>query len=224
MAHVAHVRLGGAAHPGGTLGRRAVLGAARRPPVALRAAVVLLAVLLLDGLACLGALSLHPAWFAGLRRTVPAPVPRARERVPVASAPTASPTPTGRATPVRAAPATQAGHEGSAADGAGGTGLRFVGASPTVTTYSVPRAPFTIAFAVDQPCWVTLRTPPSAGSPAFAATLLPTRPTAITVRGPASVMVAARATAIEIRYGTHAVGRIEAPVVGMTYRLVPRAG
>jgi hypothetical protein len=102
--------------------------------------------------------------------------------------------------------------------------LRFVGATPAMATYAVPRRRYTIAFFVNQPCWVALRVPPGAAVPTFSATLVPPRPTAITVTGAASVMVAARADAIAIRVGDHTIGTIEAPVVGLTYRFVPNLG
>jgi hypothetical protein len=91
--------------------------------------------------------------------------------------------------------------------------------SSTATVYALPVSTYTIAFSIDHPCWVLVKSVP-AGRTVFSRTLLPGSPVPpIEATGSASVLVAARANAIVITDGNRTIGTIQAPVVGHTYLL-----
>ena len=88
--------------------------------------------------------------------------------------------------------------------------------------YVVPASSYSITVEISHPCWILIR---QLGSNAtlFAATVQPANSTkAINVTGGVSVEVAARASAIIIREGSHTLGMVNDPVVGATYTFASR--
>jgi hypothetical protein len=92
--------------------------------------------------------------------------------------------------------------------------------TPAQAVYALPPGPFNLAVSISHPCWVMVKSLPS-GKTLFTQTLEPgTSVPPTTVRGSASITVAARANAIVLTEGGKTVGTITAPIVGHTYVLV----
>ena len=101
------------------------------------------------------------------------------------------------------------------------TDIHLLSSSLGGAIYRVPTVSYAIVLTIDQPCWVTVSSPPR-GAAVFAATLLPTSsPKTLELHGSSSIMVAARAVSIEIAEGSRSLGTIDAPIVGYTYTFDP---
>ena len=172
-------------------------------PWGVELAVWILFVLFVLGLIGLAAEHFHPGWVASLRNTTSV----GTQRGTTGATSTTNPSSGGSTT----LPSRALGK------------LVLLTTSTKGATYSVPTSSsFTIVIATTNACYTLVKSPPTAAHFVFAATITPKQsPEAISVRGPASVILSAQASAITIKVGSKQVGSIAPPWAFITYTFKP---
>lgn len=182
-----------------------------------RVADLLLGLVLLACLAGLAVGQVRPSWLAPFRAFAS---PATHTASPSsASGPTVAIPSAGA--PARRASAAPARRPATAPASPPASGLVLASATPSTAVFRLPVTAYTVTIEVAQPCWMRLRSLAAPAS-AFEATLLAgSVPNSFAVRGPTTLMVAARAVAIRISSRGRLIGQIDAPVVGLTYEFIP---
>jgi hypothetical protein len=173
-------------------------------PWGLEIAVWALFVLFVLGLIGLAAEHFHPSWVAIFRNTVQTSHRRAAHGTTTSTTPSSSSSSTTQPT-------------------AGLGKLALVSSTKTGLTYSVPTSTgFTLVVSTANPCWIAVKSPPKSLHYLFAATITPKQsPAVIKLKGPASVLLGARASALVVKVGSKTIGAIETPRPILTYTFVP---
>jgi hypothetical protein len=172
-------------------------GRARRrdpAPVLVRLVVWFLALVCAVAIAALVTVRVHPTWLSFLRNTHSSAASR-----------------TDRSATNTAAPAVA----GS---------LAFVSQRGTTITYKVAVSSFSIVVNPISDAYVTVKSPPSATTYAFASVVTKGKPTPIAVHATAAVVLARQSVSIEVRSGNTLLGTIKKPPVGTTYILEASKG
>ena len=173
-------------------------------PWGVELAVWILFVLFVLGLIGLAAEHFHPGWVASLRNTTSVGTQHGTTGATSTTTPSSGSSTT-------TLPSRALGK------------LVLLTTSTKGATYSVPTSSsFTIVVATTNPCYTLVKSPPTAAHFVFAATITPKQsPEAISVSGPASVILSAQASAITIKVGTKQVGSIAPPRAFITYTFKP---
>jgi len=94
----------------------------------------------------------------------------------------------------------------------------LVSSTPTSIVYQVPAARYSIVLSVDHRCWFIVKSPAGGTSTLAAMVLAPSAsPMSIPVYGSSSLMVGAQTRSVAIISGTHRLGSIASPRVGVIY-------
>lgn len=100
--------------------------------------------------------------------------------------------------------------------------MSLVASSRDRAVYAVPSASYSIVVSVDRPAWARIDAPADSTDALFEATITPQSSPRITrVSGSSSLMLAARAEAIQVKVGARTVGTITAPSIGFWYEFRP---